>query len=84
MVELEKVNELTEGDTISVPQYENLLQVTYIGMIDHLDTMRIGIEFVENKTDTLKAINVNLQTEKAFLQAGRYDKGEVKEIEIVD
>jgi len=72
---------LTVGDVIKVPQYKNALKVSHVGEIEAFNSVRIGLEFVEGETDTMKSLSVNRDTGVVSLQAGTVDKGEVSSID---
>lgn len=79
------VHDLREGDVIKVPQYENALRVNYCGSLNGDQNAFIGVEFADEgkQTSAEKSMIVNRNSGRVYLTAGRYDKGEVTEIEIV-
>lgn len=77
------IKTLSEGDVIRVPQYEGALQVGHIGTLNGGANAFVGLEFVENPTNTLKTLVVNRTSGRVYLTAGRTDKGEVVTIETV-
>jgi hypothetical protein len=68
-----------EGDVIEVAQYEGALRV------NHVSDIMLGVEFVnQNKRNsTSKHLMTNKHSGRLYLVAGRTDKGEVKEVEIL-
>jgi len=77
------VENLTEGDIIEVPQYENPLCVNFLGELNGQENAMVGLEFVENQTSAVKMLLTNRQSGRIYLQAGTHDKGEVVDITVI-
>ena len=77
------IQELEEGDVIHLRQYESPLAVTFLGDADGGPNAYVGLEFTNQNRKADKRLIRNQATGRVYLQAGKYDRGEVEEIEVV-